>query len=419
MSQALSTVLPVSAQAADAAASLQVSPKNQAVGAQDAFTNLLLARIKESGLTPSQLIQQLSGKALTELNMADQAVQDLPESGKALPVDLPHTDLEIQVVGNSGTNDSNLDILRAAAAGDDTTQTTAEGVIDVLPENLRQLASLWQPVGDVALSGNQQSPGAIDLNGIRASLQAESTNPLDNADLLGDRVSKNNSVQLRAIEAALHQILDGDTNKSINIKSSFEQFPDLLAQKLFGKPDAQVSGLLSQVSNVAPNVNNILGQATTAYTTTNGTAQAPSMSVPLGQAEWGNELGDRVRWMVNQHVQTAELRLNPPELGPVRIHISVDQAHVSVAFTSNHAVVRDALETAMPQLRDMLSQSGLSLANGSVADQSHGGQRQTGNTTNQGFGSAVSNENYALIDDLPANIGGITRVAMGLIDQFV
>ena len=57
MSQALSTVLPVSAQAADAAASLQVSPKNQAVGAQDAFTNLLLARIKESGLTPSQLIQ--------------------------------------------------------------------------------------------------------------------------------------------------------------------------------------------------------------------------------------------------------------------------------------------------------------------------------------------------------------------------
>lgn len=81
----------------------------------------------------------------------------------------------------------------------------------------------------------------------------------------------------------------------------------------------------------------------------------PAMSRPLGHPEWGRELSERINWMAGKTIQAAELRLNPARLGPVEVHVQVNQDQVSVMFSSPHAAVREALEQALPRLREMMT----------------------------------------------------------------
>jgi flagellar hook-length control protein FliK len=101
-----------------------------------------------------------------------------------------------------------------------------------------------------------------------------------------------------------------------------------------------------------------------------------SVSTPLAQGDWDQALGERIQWMVNRKVQGAQIRLNPSQLGPmeVRIHVHNDQA--SIQFSSAHSVVREALEAALPRLRELLDSSGVELVDVDVSGQSSsGGQR--------------------------------------------
>lgn len=90
----------------------------------------------------------------------------------------------------------------------------------------------------------------------------------------------------------------------------------------------------------------------------------------VGKPGWGEELGGKVVWLINQQQQSAELRLNPPHLGPIEVRITIQQDQASVAFTAHHAVTREALEAAIPRLREMLGEQGLNLVNVDVSQQS-------------------------------------------------
>lgn len=90
----------------------------------------------------------------------------------------------------------------------------------------------------------------------------------------------------------------------------------------------------------------------------------------MGSAPWGNALSERIMVMTAQNNQVAEIQLDPPELGSLKIRLQVGQDQVSVSFTSPHASVRDAVEQSMPRLREMLEEQGLSLGESSVNDQS-------------------------------------------------
>ena len=94
----------------------------------------------------------------------------------------------------------------------------------------------------------------------------------------------------------------------------------------------------------------------------------PSAAVQtrVGERGWDQAVGDKLVWMVNQKHQVAQLHLNPPDLGPLKIAISLDQNQASAQFFSAHAAVREALEAAMPRLREMLADSGITLGNASV-----------------------------------------------------
>ena len=90
----------------------------------------------------------------------------------------------------------------------------------------------------------------------------------------------------------------------------------------------------------------------------------------VGEHGWDQALGDKLVWMAGQKQQVAELHLNPPELGPLKITLTLNHDQASAQFVSEHAAVRDALETAMPRLREMLADNGIALGNASVSSES-------------------------------------------------
>ena len=90
------------------------------------------------------------------------------------------------------------------------------------------------------------------------------------------------------------------------------------------------------------------------------------LDTPLAMAGWSTELGQKVVWMVGEKQHVAELRINPPELGPLDIKLPIDDQQTTAVFTSPHASVRDALESALPRLREVLAESGIMLGNASV-----------------------------------------------------
>lgn len=139
-----------------------------------------------------------------------------------------------------------------------------------------------------------------------------------------------------------------------------------------------------------------------------------AMDTPFGQQGWSDSIGRQLLVMSSQGVSSAQIRLDPPELGSltVKIQVSADQ-QTSVSFVSQHAVVRDALEQQLNRLQDLFREQGLNLQDVSVSDQSarqgqgeDGGssERRGGNTavaaddTDAEMESTVSMRPEALID---------------------
>ena len=118
----------------------------------------------------------------------------------------------------------------------------------------------------------------------------------------------------------------------------------------------------------------------TALQTAQATNSVPTdrLSARVGTPAWDNQVGQKVIWMVGGEDQSATLELNPPDLGPVQVVLNVSNDMASVTFSSQQLEVRQALENALPRLREMMSESGIALGNASVNAGAEGRQGQDG-----------------------------------------
>ncbi|MGH8762383.1 MAG: flagellar hook-length control protein FliK [Nitrosospira sp.] len=96
----------------------------------------------------------------------------------------------------------------------------------------------------------------------------------------------------------------------------------------------------------------------------------------VGAAGWDNALGQKVLWMASNQQQVAELNLDPPDLGPLQVTLSINNDQASATFVSQHADVRQALEAALPRLKEMMAESGINLGDATVSAETS--QRQGG-----------------------------------------
>ncbi|CAH1073824.1 flagellar hook-length control protein FliK [Candidatus Nitrotoga sp. 1052] len=141
-----------------------------------------------------------------------------------------------------------------------------------------------------------------------------------------------------------------------------------------------------------------------------------SIDMPVTNNAWADDFSQKITWVATQHGQSAELHLNPPQLGPLDVLIKVNGDQATALFTSPHAVVRDAIEQALPKLREMLADNGIMLGNATVSDQSPR-EQQTKQTDQQ-----QKREGWQAKMDQAIVIGGTQvrsgRHHQGLVDTF-
>lgn len=109
-----------------------------------------------------------------------------------------------------------------------------------------------------------------------------------------------------------------------------------------------------------------------------GDAAAIRVDTPVGSRGWDAEVGQKIVLLVNRQESRAELTLTPPQLGRVEVSISVNGDQTSAAFVSASPAAREALEQALPRLREILADAGITLGQASVnAESARQGREET------------------------------------------
>ena len=99
-------------------------------------------------------------------------------------------------------------------------------------------------------------------------------------------------------------------------------------------------------------------------------ADVAPITRPLSHPQWNEDLGERIVWMNSRGISSAEIKMNPENMGPISVRIDMNQDQATIAFTAQNSAVRDALEASLPKLREMLSAQQVNLADVSVSQQS-------------------------------------------------
>lgn len=133
--------------------------------------------------------------------------------------------------------------------------------------------------------------------------------------------------------------------------------------------------------------------------------------VTVGQPQWSQAVGEKVLWLAAQNVSSAEIRLDPPDLGTMHVKVTVNQDQASVSFTSPHPVVREALDQQLNRLREMFSEQGLNLVNVDVSDKSFAQQQESEKGRSGGSANDVE-------DDELMPIAASTIVSTRLVDHY-
>jgi flagellar hook-length control protein FliK len=101
--------------------------------------------------------------------------------------------------------------------------------------------------------------------------------------------------------------------------------------------------------------------------------ESATLNAPFGSADFAQALAEKVSMWVSSAkddgAMTAELHLNPAEMGPINVKISLDGQSAHVDFAAAALETRQAIEASMPMLSSALSDVGLSLTGGDVSSQ--------------------------------------------------
>ena len=112
---------------------------------------------------------------------------------------------------------------------------------------------------------------------------------------------------------------------------------------------------------------------------------------------WGRVFASRVVWMANEQIQQASLSLNPKSLGPVEIKLNIQNDISSISFIAPQLTTREALEQALPRLRESFNDNGLTLLDVDISDKDEheANEKEFGGDTAQG----TAKQSEELADD--------------------
>lgn len=141
------------------------------------------------------------------------------------------------------------------------------------------------------------------------------------------------------------------------------------------------------------------------------------VNTPVTQAAWGEEFSQKITWLTTQKNQSAELHLNPPQLGPLDVVIKVNGDQATAMFSSPHAAVREAIEQALPKLREMMADSGIMLGNAMVSDQTSKNEQHAASPKAQNKNSNATDSGIEASAPQEVRVSSLSR-HNGMVDTF-
>ena len=213
------------------------------------------------------------------------------------------------------------------------------------------------------------------------------------------------------------QVAEGDTPDFISSSASMSKGGDQLSNLPAGERsfnnalDEQFSKILSSDMTSESNAESVLEKlvsnvkdksSAASFRTTFSDAQSKLESTPysttvmtgLDDIAWGEEVGQKIVWFTGKAIQSAEIHLNPAELGPIDVKISVQNDTAAVTFNAHNASVREMLESNVVRLREMMETNGVDLQEVNV-DARQGDERFASNDQQQGGNGSSGNSDEA------------------------
>jgi len=132
--------------------------------------------------------------------------------------------------------------------------------------------------------------------------------------------------------------------------------------------------------------------------------------------DWNSNFHQQVMWMGQQKIDSAVIKLHPEELGPLEVKIKISDDNVAqLNITAHTHQVRDIIEQALPRLRDMMNDQGLTLSHVNI--ESNANQRDTQQNqqqTNAGQGFNQNNSDEQMVKETTT----LPKKGSGMIDYF-
>lgn len=182
--------------------------------------------------------------------------------------------------------------------------------------------------------------------------------------------------------------------------------------------DTRVAGARTPAAATPTHIAATLSQFSASTALSRDDTLTALIGTPVRDNAWGEKLGERVMMLAGNQIKTADIRLTPADLGPLRIRLSIDDGTANVTFHAQHAVTREAIEQALPRLREMLAESGLSLGQASVSDRGASGDHANNGGSHPTVNRLDNGDSSDPLADRDAPVRRKSVSINGLIDTF-
>ncbi|HYC42143.1 MAG TPA: flagellar hook-length control protein FliK [Noviherbaspirillum sp.] len=378
------------------------APKNKEAGntppAQQASKAPAKQGESKAPAKPSETKATKEGKP-TDKTKAD---EETSETASALPDELLALVANVNEMNTSAASATDAQTLQTAPAAQDAQQAVAVTALPVVTaEAIPTEPAAPQPTPASAI-GTQTEATTLAVAG--AGIKQ------DTPALLPKQSGNGAKVELPAAAA-------NAAAANIAIKAD-----DMNAQSAAAKSQDFATAMNESLTGVASGLQPMQQQAGLNALQQHGAQSADKLTPRVGTPAWDQALGQKVVWMVAGDMQSASLTLNPPDLGPLQVVLNVSNSQANATFIAAQPEVRQALEAALPKLRDMLGEAGIQLGQASVnsgTPNQQGSFEQQGSQASRGHGLSGSRD--------PAANDGQVRVSRvepassgrGLVDTFV
>jgi flagellar hook-length control protein FliK len=301
----------------------------------------------------------------------------------------------------------------------------AEAATTPVTDMLAFMASLQQPAANAAVATDAAAGGSA----VEAQLTA-----LENAmkNLKGSATGADGAAVTSDDSGAGLKLATGVVPAATDAVAARQ---DVALQGQDGQQDAAQFGahlreaqqaVPAAAEEAAPPLAQLQAQAAKLAEVQNPAATGDRIPARVGTQAWDNQVSQRIVYMIGKE-QAATLTLNPPDLGPVQVVLNVSNDQATVAFSSQQLEVRQALENAMPRLREMMSESGIALGNATVdagaANQqgSQNGERRAegGNANGGGNGLGGTGQGDVAVNEVaPRATRTVALGDRGMVDLF-